>query len=56
MTFKLHRRIQVQRAKTIVLDGVELQLKQCVKCDIEFYGTASQLKCSECRKVKRKRG
>lgn len=45
----------VQRAKSIVLDGVELQLKQCVKCDIEFYGGASQLKCGECRKIKRKR-
>jgi hypothetical protein len=50
-----HRLTLVQRAKTIILDGVELQLKQCVKCDIEFYGSARQLKCGECRKVKRKR-
>ena len=52
---KLHPRFPVQRAKLIILDGVELRLKQCVKCDIEFYGTASQLKCGECHKMKRKR-
>ena len=55
MTRKFLPRPLVKRAKTVVLDGVELQLKQCVKCDIEFYGTSSQLKCGECRTVKRKR-
>jgi hypothetical protein len=45
----------VQRAKSIRLEGVTLQLRQCVKCDIEFYGTSGQLKCGECRKEKKKR-
>jgi hypothetical protein len=45
----------VQRAKTIILEGVRLQLRQCIKCDIEFYGTSGQVKCGECRKDRKKR-
>jgi len=45
---------KVERAKAIVLDGVKLTLKPCVKCKAEFYGTEAQSKCEPCQKKKRR--
>ena len=30
--------IKIQRAKAIIMDGVELWLKECARCGREFYG------------------
>jgi len=51
---------KVERAKVIVQDGVELHLKDCTKCGIEFYGAEDQSACGECgkgrKKTKKKKG
>ena len=40
---------KVERAKSVVLDGKLLILKRCAKCDAEFYGEETHLKCEACR-------
>ena len=45
---------KVERAKVIIQDGKDLHLKQCAKCDGEFYCTKSETQCDGCRKRKKK--
>jgi hypothetical protein len=42
---------KIERAKSVIGNGVELTLQECAKCKAEFYGTATQLECDICRKV-----
>ena len=45
---------KVERAKVIIQDGQELSLKNCAKCQTEFYGDVKQTKCEDCRKRRKK--
>jgi predicted Zn-ribbon and HTH transcriptional regulator len=39
---------RIKHAKSVVLNGQQLFLKECAKCGIEFYATEKQTRCSEC--------
>jgi hypothetical protein len=39
--------------QAIILDGKELFLKECAKCDAEFYGQKEETRCEKCRKRKK---
>jgi len=39
---------KVQRAKSVILDGQHLFLKECAKCGGDFYGTEKRTRCDEC--------
>ncbi len=45
----------VHRAKSVILKGVHLFLKECTKCGSDFYGIEKQMYCNECAGKKRKR-
>ncbi len=45
---------KAERAKVIIQDGQELPLKKCTKCQADFYGDATQTKCEDCRKRRKK--
>ncbi len=47
--------MKVQRAKSLILNGQQLFLKECKKCGLDFYGTERQTRCDECAGKKRKR-
>ena len=47
--------LKPERTKSVVLDGVLLTLKQCVKCDAEFWAEETQVKCKPCRSAVRKK-
>jgi hypothetical protein len=46
---------KVQRAKSVILNGQHLFLKECAKCGSDFYGTERQTRCDECAGKRRKR-
>jgi len=46
---------KVQRAKSVILDGQHLFLKECAKCGGDFYGTEKRTRCDECAGKKRRR-
>jgi predicted Zn-ribbon and HTH transcriptional regulator len=39
---------KIEHAKSVILNGQQLFLKECAKCGIEFYATEKQTRCSEC--------
>jgi hypothetical protein len=45
----------VRRAKSVILKGVHLFLKECAKCGSDFYGIEKQTCCDECARKRRKR-
>jgi hypothetical protein len=45
---------KVERAKSVIQNGVELLFKKCSKCKTEFYGTADQTKCDAYRSKKKR--
>ena len=45
---------KVERAKSIIENGVEKMLKECAKCKTEFYGVRKQTHCEKCRAPKKK--
>jgi predicted Zn-ribbon and HTH transcriptional regulator len=45
--------IQPKRAKALIIDGIELSLKQCEKCGNEFYGSKTDSECEDCRSKKK---
>jgi hypothetical protein len=47
--------MKVQRAKSVILNGQQLFLKECAKCGSDFYGTEKQTRCDECARKRRKR-
>jgi hypothetical protein len=47
--------VRVQSAKAIIKDGVELWLKECARCGIEFYGSPENSICNECKGKKKSR-
>jgi len=47
--------MKVQRAKSVVLNGQQLFLKECAKCGSDFYGNEKQTRCDECAGKRRKR-
>ncbi|MGA8450809.1 MAG: hypothetical protein WB707_11310, partial [Candidatus Acidiferrales bacterium] len=46
---------KVQRAKSVILDGRHLFLKECARCGCDFYGTERETRCDECVGKRRKR-
>ena len=46
---------KVQRAKSVILDGKHLFLKECKGCGGDFYGVEKQTRCDECLDKKKKR-
>jgi hypothetical protein len=38
---------KIQRAKSVILDGKQLFLKECKKCGADFYGVEKQTRCDE---------
>jgi ribosomal protein S27E len=46
--------LKPERTKAVVLDGVLLVLKNCVKCSAEFWGNETQVKCEPCGRAVRK--
>jgi hypothetical protein len=47
--------MKIQRAKSVILNGQHLFLKECAKCGSDFYGTQKQTRCDECVGKRRKR-
>jgi hypothetical protein len=45
---------KLQRAKSVVLDGQHLFLKECAKCESDFYGTEKRTRCDECMGKRRR--
>jgi hypothetical protein len=45
----------VQQAKSVILKGAHLFLKECAKCGSDFYGIEKQTFCDECAGKRRKR-
>lgn len=39
---------KIEHAKSVVLNGQQMFLKECAKCGIEFYAAEKQTRCSEC--------
>jgi hypothetical protein len=49
--------LQPKRAKVVIINGVEMHLRECSKCGIEFYGSLEHSSCNECggkKKARRK--
>jgi hypothetical protein len=46
---------KIQRAKSVILDGQHLFLKECAKCGGDFYGREKQTHCNECAGKRRTR-
>jgi NADH:ubiquinone oxidoreductase subunit F (NADH-binding) len=46
--------LKPEKTKSVVLDGKLLILKRCAKCDAEFYGEETQVKCEPCRSAVRR--
>jgi hypothetical protein len=46
--------LKPERTKSVVLDGVLLTLKKCVKCDAEFWAE-KEMKCQPCRNAVRRK-
>jgi hypothetical protein len=47
--------LQPERARAVIINGVELRLKECAKCGIEFYGSLENSICNECKGKKKSR-
>jgi len=47
--------MKIQRAKSVILNGQHLFLKECAKCGSDFYVTERETCCDECAAKKRKR-
>jgi len=45
----------VQQAKSVILKGVHLFLKECAKCGSDFYAIEKQTCCDQCTGKRRKR-
>lgn len=45
---KLHHLKKIEHAKSVILNGQQMFLKECAKCGIEFYAIEKQTRCSEC--------
>jgi len=45
---------KVQRAKSVIVNGQHLFLKECRKCGGDFYGVEEQIRCDECLGKKKK--
>jgi hypothetical protein len=41
-------RPQQNQAKSVILNGRQLFLKECAKCGDDFYGVAMQTRCNAC--------
>jgi hypothetical protein len=39
---------RIKYAKSVILNGRQLFLKECAKCGDDFYGVAKQTRCNEC--------
>jgi hypothetical protein len=39
---------KIEHAKSVILNGQQLFLKECAKCGDDFYGAAKQTRCNEC--------
>ena len=46
---------KIQRARSVIVDGKHLFLKECTKCGGDFYGVEKQTRCDECLGQKKKR-
>jgi hypothetical protein len=47
--------LQPERARAVIINGVELHLKECLKCGTEFYGAVAHSSCNECKGKKKAR-
>jgi hypothetical protein len=47
--------LKPERTKSVVLDGDLLTLKQCAKCNVEFWAEEVQVKCEPCRSAVRRK-
>jgi hypothetical protein len=46
---------KIQRAQSVIVNGRHLFLKECKKCDGDFYGVEKQTRCDECLGKEKKR-